>query len=550
MSGMFDGTTAFNQDITGWCVSQFSSEPGTFSPNSSLTSANNPVWGKEFTIALTSGSQTQTVTATTAITPIQYTVSSICTTTLSVSASNLPSGVSAALSNNVVTISGTPAATATGTFNYSLTVSGSTTGQTVTGTITVNEAQIYIPDNAFEQKLIDLGYDDILDNYVLESNIIGITTLQINNVILDATGIEAFSSLTTLLLRGEITSINLSNNTNLTSLVLINTQLTSINLSSNVSLERLTISASKIQSLDLTDNINLNFVNVGVPSSLMSNINFYSLTSIDFPNTNTLTNVQLSGNYALTNVDITNLSSLEQFYGEYIGLNSLDTSNNTALTGLTLNYSGSLDTSGNSFGSTSPNNATGIKSLDLIKNVNLNSLSVQGVYGITSLNVSSISDLTYLRVKSGNLNCVQVSQSQLDIAQSPINDNYNNWERSRNSTYYSLNCNVNQSTYSFSATASGTTTDYTITGSDRQGDVSGNDPQILVNLGDTVVFNVDAPGHPLQIQYVQGLNETDNRFIFAYGNDNGTVTWFATTPGTYYYQCTAHNGMYGTITVQ
>ena len=116
------------------------SEPTDFSIGSALTSANSPLWGKEFTIALTSGSQSQTVTATTAITPIQYTVSSICTTTLSVSASNLPSGVSAALSNNIATISGSPAGTATGTFNYSLTVSGSTTGQTVTGTITVSVA--------------------------------------------------------------------------------------------------------------------------------------------------------------------------------------------------------------------------------------------------------------------------------------------------------------------------------------------------------------------------------------------------------------------------
>ena len=69
--------------LSGWCVSNLS-EPDDFSIGSALTSANSPLWGKEFTIALTSGSQSQTVTATTAITPIQYTVSSICTTTLSI----------------------------------------------------------------------------------------------------------------------------------------------------------------------------------------------------------------------------------------------------------------------------------------------------------------------------------------------------------------------------------------------------------------------------------------------------------------------------------
>ena len=137
MSFMFNNNNNFNKDISGWCVSNISSEPLNFSNNSILSEANKPKWGKEFTIALSSGSQTQTVTATTAITPIQYSVSSICSGTISIGASNLPTGVAAALNNNVATISGTPVATATGTFNYSLTVSGSTSGQTVTGTIIV-----------------------------------------------------------------------------------------------------------------------------------------------------------------------------------------------------------------------------------------------------------------------------------------------------------------------------------------------------------------------------------------------------------------------------
>ena len=137
MQEMFNEATSFNQDLSNWCVSNITSEPSNFSTNSALSSSNKPLWGKEFTIALSSGSQAQTVTATTAITPIQYSVSSICSGTISIGASNLPTGVAAALNNNVATISGTPVATATGTFNYSLTVSGSTSGQTVTGTIIV-----------------------------------------------------------------------------------------------------------------------------------------------------------------------------------------------------------------------------------------------------------------------------------------------------------------------------------------------------------------------------------------------------------------------------
>ncbi|MDA9812060.1 BspA family leucine-rich repeat surface protein, partial [Flavobacteriaceae bacterium] len=74
MAGMFNYASSFNQDLTGWCVPNITSEPGAFAANTSvLTNANKPIWGKEFTIALTRGSQTQTVTATTAISPIQYT---------------------------------------------------------------------------------------------------------------------------------------------------------------------------------------------------------------------------------------------------------------------------------------------------------------------------------------------------------------------------------------------------------------------------------------------------------------------------------------------
>ena len=78
IDSMFEGATSFNQDLSGWCVSNITSEPTEFANNSALTNANKPKWGKEFTIALSSGSPTQTVTATNAITPIQYTVSSIC----------------------------------------------------------------------------------------------------------------------------------------------------------------------------------------------------------------------------------------------------------------------------------------------------------------------------------------------------------------------------------------------------------------------------------------------------------------------------------------
>ena len=88
-------------------------------------------FGEKFTVALTSGAQSQTVTVSNAITPIVYTATPICSGLTSINASNLPTGVSASLCNNVVTISGTPSAQSTGVFNYSITLTGSSTNQTV-----------------------------------------------------------------------------------------------------------------------------------------------------------------------------------------------------------------------------------------------------------------------------------------------------------------------------------------------------------------------------------------------------------------------------------
>ena len=45
LSYMFDGATAFNQDLTDWCIPNIYSIPNGFAANSSLSSANYPLWG-------------------------------------------------------------------------------------------------------------------------------------------------------------------------------------------------------------------------------------------------------------------------------------------------------------------------------------------------------------------------------------------------------------------------------------------------------------------------------------------------------------------------
>ncbi len=104
-------------------------------------------------------------------------------------------------------------------------------------------------------------------------------------------------------------------------------------------------------------------------------------------------------------------------------------------------------------------------------------------------------------------------------------------------------------TYNINVTASNAS-NYTLSGSDRNGQISGNDPGITISLGDTLNFIVNAPGHPFYLKTVAGTG-TGNTVSGASNNGttNQTVSWTPTQAGTYYYICSLHGGMVGTITV-
>ena len=118
-----------------------------------------------------------------------------------------------------------------------------------------------IPDQNFEQRLINLGYDNLIDGQVLSANISGVTNLNVSySTITDLTGIEDFISLNTLNLRGTFSSFTLP--TTLTQLNYLafynNTNLSSLNLNSQ-SLETLTFGGgnSSLTSVDTSNLPNL-----------------------------------------------------------------------------------------------------------------------------------------------------------------------------------------------------------------------------------------------------------------------------------------------------
>jgi surface protein len=107
-----------------------------------------------------------------------------------------------------------------------------------------------------------------------------------------------------------------------------------------------------------------------------------------------------------------------------------------------------------------------------------------------------------------------------------------------------------KNSYGIDVTAS-SNADYTLLGEDRGGDVSGNDPNLTFKVGDEVTFSVNAANHPFYLKTAAGTG-TGNQIsgVTNNGTTNGNVVWTPSEAGTYYYQCSAHSGMVGTITIQ
>ena len=119
--------------------------------------------------------------------------------------------------------------------------------------------QTYVPDDNFEQALIDLGYDNVLDDSVFTSNIAVVTNLNVSNLnISELTGIGDFILLDTLRCGSNLLSaLDVSNNIELKLLGCSYNQLASIDLSNNINLMQFGAEVNQLNSIDVSNNINL-----------------------------------------------------------------------------------------------------------------------------------------------------------------------------------------------------------------------------------------------------------------------------------------------------
>ena len=249
----------------------------------------------------------------------------------------------------------------------------------------LNAQQTYVPDDNFEQALIDLGYDNVLDNYVLTNNISSIDSLSIGHInISDTSGIEDFISLKYLyFVNCNLTALNVNNLTHLESLNLYKNILSEIDLSNNQLLKNLIVADNNLSQLDLTNNLLLEYLFIG------SN----NLSEIDVSQLDNLESLYISEN-PINEIDISNNNLLEVFGISHSPISQIDLSQNPNLKVLDI----------------SDINPTPVFSI--INNQLIEELVVR--YGnLSEIDISHLENLKFLSLDNNSL-------TELDVSNNPL----------------------------------------------------------------------------------------------------------------------------------
>lgn len=193
----------------------------------------------------------------------------------------------------------------------------------------------YVPDDSFEQALIDLGIDTDLDNLVLRANIEAITNLNISNVSISSLeGIQDFLAIEVLnCSTNNLENLDLSNNLMLSQLDVSNNNLSSLELYSNTDLTDLNCSFNAIMSLDL--NTNFVIATLNAANNSLTNMDFSENTALnilDISN-NQIESLNLTSNVNLTSIlcQDNNLFALNINNGNNAVIIEFDATNNNNL---------------------------------------------------------------------------------------------------------------------------------------------------------------------------------------------------------------------------
>ena len=215
------------------------------------------------------------------------------------------------------------------------------------------------PNAAFREYVKQFDKDN--NGYFSSSEIASVTKIDManNTSVTSLKGIEYFTSLIELIVNNDaLTSLDISNNKELSVLMCSNNKLTSLDVSNNIYLQLLYCRENQLTSVNLKNNVFL-----------------YSLAC----GSNNISSLDVSSNSYLTFLDCDNLS-----------ITSLNTSKNTNLETL-LCYG-----------------CKNLKSLNLRNNVNLVELNANQS-GLTSLDISKCPRLNWLYMQGTNISTIDIT---------------------------------------------------------------------------------------------------------------------------------------------
>lgn len=269
----------------------------------------------------------------------------------------------------------------------------------------------YVPDDNFEKALIDLGYDDQMDDYVYTQRIRNIEGLTIENKeIEDLTGIEDFENLTTLFLtNNNLQSLDISENTKLQILICSQNQLTSLDISQNISLYYMVIVDNLLTCIQATESqiTSRLFQGAFAPSYMTDEDVIFSL---DCDALNDAITFVPNDNFEKALIELGYDDILDDYVKTIIiaGILELDLSNRN-ITDL-----------------------TGIEDFTMLENLNCRNNE------LTQLDISKNYSLTFgtLDISNNNITCVQISLGQSQVSGLGVILDWTNDD----GTDYSLDC--------------------------------------------------------------------------------------------------------------
>ena len=277
-----------------------------------------------------------------------------------------------------------------------------------------------IPDPNFEQALINWGLDSGLpDGQVPTSAIDTLTRLLAGGQnISDLTGIQDFTALERItIVDNELTSLDLSQNLNLTFLQCSSNQLTSIDISQNIALEILLVSDNQLSNIDVSQNTALIQFQCG------KNL----LTEFDISQNTALIQLRCDKNL-LTELDVSQNLILEDLScGDNLLLEELDVTHNLELENLLINSNPILeiDLTANKNLRSFQCSYSDIEKIDVSHNDSLQLLACNETK-ITEIDVTHNENLKNLNIRSNAIDSIDlVNNHQLKhlyIAQCELSD--------------------------------------------------------------------------------------------------------------------------------